>query len=151
MTDQVSPGYRAASRQRRSDRVAVGLVLFATLMMFMAGVFQAITGLVALFNDDFYVATEDYLLKFDQTTWGWVHLVLGLVLAGAAVGLTAGRTWARGVAIALALVSAVVTFGFIPYYPLWALIIIALDIAVVWAIATHGAVGATAAERPQHE
>jgi hypothetical protein len=102
------------------------------------GVFQAFTGLVAIFNDEFYVATEEYLLKFDQTTWGWVHLILGLVVAGAGVGLMSGRTWARAVAIVLALVSAIVTFGFIPYYPLWALIIIALDIAVIWAVAASG-------------
>jgi hypothetical protein len=118
--------------------VAVGLVLFAAIMMFLVGVFQAFTGLVAIFNDEFYVATEEYLLKFDQTTWGWVHLILGLVVAGAGVGLLSGRTWARGVAIAVALVSAITLFGFIPYYPLWALLIIALDIAVIWAVAAHG-------------
>jgi hypothetical protein len=138
MADQVSPGYRAASRERRSAGLAVGLVLFAAMMMFMAGLFQAFTGLVAIVNDDFYVATQDYLFKFDQTTWGWVHLILGLVVAGAGVGLLAGRTWARAVALVVAVVSAIATFGFLPYYPLWALIILALDILVIWAIATHG-------------
>jgi len=109
-------------------------------MMFLVGVFQAFTGLVAIFNDNFYVATEEYLLKFDQATWGWVHLILilGLVVAAAGVGLMTGRTWARAVAIVLALISAIVTFGFLPYYPLWALIIIALDVAVVWAVAAYG-------------
>jgi hypothetical protein len=138
MTDQTSPGYRAASRERRTVGLAAGLVFFAAIMMFLAGMFQAFTGLVAIFNDDFYVATEEYLLKFDQTTWGWVHLILGLVVTAAGVGLMSGRTWARAVAIVLALISAIVTFGFLPYYPLWALIIIALDVAVVWAVAAHG-------------
>jgi hypothetical protein len=140
MTDEMSPGYRgyqATSRGREAGRLATGLVLFAAMMMFMVGVFQAITGLVAIFNDDFYVATDKYLLKFDQTTWGWVHLILGLVVAGAGVGLLAGRTWARAVAIVLAVLSALAMFGFVPYYPLWALIILALDILVIWAIATH--------------
>jgi hypothetical protein len=145
MADQVSPGYRAASREREAGGLAVGLILFAALMMFMVGVFQAFTGLVAIVNDEFYVATEEYLLKFNQTTWGWVHLILGLVVAGAGVGLLGGRTWARAVALVLAMLSAVVTFGFIPYYPLWALIIIALDIFVIWAIAAHG--GEPAADR----
>jgi hypothetical protein len=126
------------SRERRTDGLAVGLVFFAAIMMFMVGVFQAFTGLVAIFNDEFYVATEEYLLKFDQTTWGWVHLILGLVVAGAGIGLLGGRTWARGVAIVLALVSACATFGFLPYYPLWALVIIALNIAVIWAVAATG-------------
>ena len=144
MTEQVSSGYRAASRERKTG-LAVGLVLFAAMMMFLVGVFEAFTGLVAIFNDEFYVATQEYLFKFDQTTWGWVHLILGLVVAGAGLGLLSGRTWARGVAIVLDLISAIVTFGFIPYYPLWALIIIALDIFVIWAIAAHG--GEPAAER----
>src|ERR687895_761733 len=113
MTDQVSSGYRAASRERKTG-LAVGLVLFAAMMMFLVGVFEAFTGLVAIFNDEFYVATQEYLFKFDQTTWGWVHLILGLVVAGAGLGLLSGRTWARGVAIVLALISAIVTFGFIP-------------------------------------
>jgi hypothetical protein len=138
MTDQASPEYRAARREPRTASVAVGLVLFAAIMMFMVGVFQAFTGLVAIFNDEFYVATEEYLFKFDQTTWGWVHLILGLVVAAAGVGLMAGRTWARAVAIVLAVISAIVTFGFIPYYPLWALIIIALDVAVIWAVVAYG-------------
>jgi hypothetical protein len=137
MTDQVSSGYRAASRERKTG-LAVGLVLFAAMMMFLVGVFEAFTGLVAIFNDEFYVATQEYLFKFDQTTWGWVHLILGLVVAGAGLGLLSGRTWARGVAIVLALISAIVTFGFIPYYPVWALLIIALDVVVIWAVAVHG-------------
>jgi hypothetical protein len=118
--------------------MAVGLVLFAAMMMFIVGVFQAFTGLVAIFNDDFYVNTQEYFFKFDQTTWGWVHLILGLVVAGAGVGLLSGRTWARAVAIGLTALSAVAMFAFAPYYTLWALIILALDILVIWAIATAG-------------
>ena len=83
MTDQASSGYRARNRKRETGGVAVGLVLFAAMMMFIVGVFQAFTGLVAIFNNDFYVNTQEYLFKFDQTTWGWVHLILGLVVAGA--------------------------------------------------------------------
>ena len=138
MTDQVSPGYRTANKGRRSDRTAVGLILFAALMLSMVGIFQALTGLVAIVNDEFFVATRDYLFKFDQTTWGWIHLILGLVILGAGSGLLAGRTWARAVALVLAVLSGIALFGFIPYYPLWALLIIALDVAVIWAIAVHG-------------
>jgi hypothetical protein len=138
MTDQVSPAYRAARRDRRTVRAAVGLLLFAALMMFMVGMFQALTGLVAIFNDEFYVATKDYLLKLDQTTWGWIHLILGLVIVGAGSGLLAGRTWARAVALVLAVLSGIALFGFIPYFPLWAVLIIALDVAVIWAVALHG-------------
>jgi hypothetical protein len=104
--------------------------------MIMGGVFQAFTGLVAIFNDQFLIPTREYLFQFDRTSWGWIHLVLGVVIAGAGAGLLAGRTWGPVVAIALALCSAVVMFAFLPQYPLWALIVIALSVAVIWAVAT---------------
>jgi hypothetical protein len=89
-------------------------------------------------ENEFYVATRNYLFKFDVTTWGWIHLVVGVVVVLAGRGLLSGRTWARAVAIALGLLSAITNFLFIPYYPFWALLIIALDIFVIWAIAAHG-------------
>jgi hypothetical protein len=99
-------------------------------------VFQAFTGLMAIFNDQFLIPTREYLFQFDRTSWGWIHLVLGVVVAGAGAGLLAGRTWGRVVAIVLALCSAVVMFAFLPQYPLWALCVIALSVAVIWAVAT---------------
>jgi hypothetical protein len=138
MSEQASPGYRAGREQAGGGAWAVGLIMFASIMMFLVGVFQAFTGLVAIFNDQFLVATHEYLFQFDRTTWGWIHLILGLVVAGAGVGLMAGRTWSRAVAIVLALCSAVTMFAFLPHYPLWALLIIALDVAVIWAVASQG-------------
>ena len=117
---------------------AVGFILFAAIMMIMVGVFQAIQGLVALFENEFYVQTRNYLFKFDATTWGWTHLLLGLLVAFAGWGLFSGRTWARTVAIILAVLSAIANFAFIPYYPFWSLLIITLDIFVIWAVAAHG-------------
>jgi hypothetical protein len=107
-------------------------------MMIMTGVFQALEGLIAIFQNQFYVATRNYLFQFDATTWGWIHLVLGLVVAFAGWGLLSGRTWARAVAIILAALSATANFLFIPYYPFWSLLIITLDIFVIWAVAAHG-------------
>jgi hypothetical protein len=104
----------------------------------MAGVFQAISGLVAIFQNEFYVATRNYLFQFDATTWGWIHLLVGLVVAFGGWGLLSGRTWARAAAIALAVLSAIANFLFIPYYPFWSLLIITLDIFVIWAVAAHG-------------
>jgi hypothetical protein len=130
-----SGGSRAA---RETSGWAVGFILFAAIMMIMVGVFQAFQGLVAIFENEFYVATRNYLFQFDATTWGWIHLVVGLLVAFAGWGLLSGRTWARVVAITLALLSAVANFLFIPYYPFWSLLIITLDIFVIWAIAAHG-------------
>ena len=107
-------------------------------MMIMAGVFQALAGLVAIFENEFYVPTRNYLFQFDATSWGWIHLVVGLLVAFAGWGLLSGRTWARVVAITLAVVSAIANFAFIPYYPFWSMLIIVIDIVVIWAIAAYG-------------
>jgi hypothetical protein len=138
MTERVS--HQSAGRaDQATSGWAVGLILFAAIMMMMmTGVFQALAGLIAIFENEFYVATRNYLFQFDATTWGWIHLVIGLVVAFAGYGLLSGRTWARAAAIALAVLSAIANFLFIPYYPFWSLLIITLDIFVIWAIAAHG-------------
>ena len=128
--------YSRAGRQTSGG--AVGLILFAAFMMIMVGVFQALQGLIAIFQNEFYVATRNYIFQFDATTWGWIHLVIGLLVAFAGWGLLSGRTWARVVALTLAVLSALANFLFIPYYPFWALLLITLDIFVIWAIAAHG-------------
>jgi hypothetical protein len=139
MTEQVSPQYRSAARaEDEPSGAAVGFILFAAVMMIMAGVFQAIQGLVGIFENEFYVATRNYLFQFDATTWGWIHLVIGLIVAFAGWGLLSGRTWARAVGITVALLSATANFLFLPYYPFWALTVITLDVFVIWAIAAHG-------------
>jgi hypothetical protein len=129
----------ASSRAgRQTSGAAVGFILFAAIMMIMSGVFQALQGLIAIFENEFYVATRNYTFQFDATTWGWIHLLVGLVVAFAGWGLLSGRTWARTAAIALAVLSAIANFLFIPYYPFWSLLIITLDIFVIWAVAAHG-------------
>jgi hypothetical protein len=138
MTEQAESGYRAARRAEEASGWAVGVTLFAALMMIMAGCWQAFAGLVAVFENEFYAATRNYLFQFDATTWGWIHLILGAVVALAGFGLLAGQTWARVVGITLAVLSAIANFLFIPYYPFWSLLIIALDVFIIWALAAHG-------------
>jgi hypothetical protein len=137
MAENVSQ-YRSAGRAGQASGWAVGFIVFAAVMMIMAGLFEALTGLVAVFDNDFYVATRNYLFQFDATTWGWIHLVLGVVVALAGWGVLAGRTWARAVGITLEVLSAAANFLFIPYYPFWSLTVIALDVFVIWALAAHG-------------
>jgi hypothetical protein len=112
--------------------------LFAAIMMIMVGVFDALQGLIGIFQNEFYVATRNYLFKLDATTWGWIHLILGVLIAFAGWGLLSGRTWARVVGITLAVISAITNFLWIPYYPFWAILIITLDVFVIWALAAHG-------------
>ena len=132
-------GSSAARRAtRETSGAAVGFILFAAIMMIMVGVFQALQGLIAIFENEFYVATRNYIFQADATTWGWIHLILGLLVAFAGWGLFSGRTWARVVGITLAVLSAIANFLFIPYYPFWSLLIITLDVFVIWALAAHG-------------
>ena len=124
--------------RRETSGWATGFILFAGLMMIMVGIWQALEGLIGIFENEFYVATRNYLFQFDATTWGWIHLLVGLIVAFAGWGLLSGRTWARVVAITVAVLSAIANFLWLPYYPFWALLIIAVDVFVIWAIAAHG-------------
>src|SRR5262245_12923170 len=137
MTDEAYSSSAARGGEETSSW-AVGFILFAAIMMLMVGCFQAFEGLVAIVNDTFYVATREYVFQFGVTTWGWIHLILGLIVAFAGWGLLSGRTWARAVGITVAVLSAIANFLWLPYYPFWALTLIALDVFVIWALAAHG-------------
>lgn len=133
--DQVT---RGSSSVAPPNKLAVGMTLFAAMMMMLVGVFQAIFGLVALFNDTFYVVGEEWVFQFDVTTWGWVHLIVGVVVAVAGYFVLTGAVWARTVGVLMAMISAVLTFMALPYYPIWAILIITLDVFVIWALIAHG-------------
>ncbi len=124
--------------------LAIGAIMFAGIMMAMSGIFSAISGLFALVKDDFYVALPNYIVEIDPTTWGYIHLGLGILVAFAGFAVISGATWARVIGIILAVVSAIANFGFIPYYPIWSIIVIAIDVIVIWALAVHGRAMSTA-------
>ena len=115
-------------------------ITFAATMMILIGIFQVIAGLVAIFDDSFYVVTQNYTFDLDTTAWGWIHLLLGILLLVAGWGLYAGKTWATVVAIVLAVLTAIENFFFIPYYPFWSILVIALCIWVIWALTRPEAV-----------
>jgi hypothetical protein len=117
---------------------ATGFVVFAGVLMILIGIFHAIAGLAAIFEDQFYVLGPNYAYDVDVTAWGWIHLILGLIVVGAGYGVFSGALWARTVGITLALISAVANFFFIPYYPIWSIIIIAIDILIIWALSVYG-------------
>lgn len=116
-----------------------GWIAFASFMMFLVGSFQAIQGLVALFDDEFYaVAPSGLVINVDYTAWGWTHLLLGLVLIASGVGVLSGNIVARTVGVLVALLSAVVNMVFIAAYPFWSIMIITVDVLVIWALTAHG-------------
>jgi hypothetical protein len=138
VTDDASQ-YPSTSRSPEDvSGSAVGFTVFAAVMMIMVGIWQAMAGLIAIFENEFYVQTRNYLFEFDATTWGWIHLVVGVIVAFAGWGLLSGQTWSRIVGITLAVLSATTNFLFIPYYPFWSMLIIAVDVFVIWALAAHG-------------
>jgi hypothetical protein len=106
--------------------------------MILVGGFHAIAGLVAIIDDQFYVATREYVFQFDRSTWGWIHLILGIVLVLSGMGLFSGAVWARTVGVLIALLSALVGFAWLPYYPAWGIVIILVAISIVWALTVHG-------------
>lgn len=137
------PGARsvpAQSAAERSEPTAwVGWVAFAAVMMLTVGVLHAIEGFVALFRDNYYLVTNSGLvLSLDYTTWGWIHLVAGIVVAVSGAALFTGQMWARVVAVGVTLLSIVANFVFIGAYPVWSTIMIAAGIVVIYALTVHG-------------
>jgi len=151
MTDtSASSGVGASSapppQRSRASRAAppeatgwVGWIVFAAVLMVLIGILHAIEGLVALFKDSYYIVTEQgFLATVDYTAWGWTHLILGVLVALAGVALFSGRMWARVVGVALALLSILTNFAFMPAYPLWAITLILVDTFVIYALVVHG-------------
>ncbi|MET0526010.1 MAG: hypothetical protein ABWZ91_14490 [Nocardioides sp.] len=117
---------------------AVAVTATAGIIMMLIGILHGMQGFVALLNDEFYVVGNEYAFQFDLTTWGWIHLIAGVVFVFAGYGLFSGAVWARTVAVILACISIVANFAWMPYYPLWSLTVIAFDLFVIWAVTMHG-------------
>lgn len=117
-----------------------GWVVFASYMMILIGFFQSIVGLTAIFKDAFYVAlpSANTLVTVNVNTWGWVHLLLSIMIIFAGYAVMEGKVWGRTVGVLLALGSAVANLAFIPYYPIWSIIIIAVNVVVIYALTVHG-------------
>ncbi|MEU8252158.1 hypothetical protein [Nonomuraea sp. NPDC048916] len=116
----------------------VGWVWFAGLMMIMSGLFNAISGLYAIFSGDIYVQTARRLLLFNVTGWGWVHLALGVLLVVAGVAVFGGQIWARIAAVVLVMLNALTQLTWITVNPWWSLAVIAIDVVVLYALIVHG-------------
>ncbi|MCK8671033.1 hypothetical protein M1M07_07870 [Rhodococcus sp. HM1] len=116
--------------------IAAGTSVGAAVIMVTIGVLQFFQGLAAVAEDELLVQGQEYTFKFDFTTWGWIHIVLGVVMVVVGIALITGVTWARVAAIVIAALSILANFMWLPYYPGWAIAIIALDVVVIWAIST---------------
>lgn len=117
----------------------VGWIAFAGTMMLLLGSFHLIQGIIALFQDEYYlVGANGLTVELDYTQWGWTHVILGTLVAAAGLALLVGQMWARVVAVVVAFVSAIVNIGFLAAYPVWSTIMITIDVLVIWAVMVHG-------------
>ena len=119
----------------------VGMSLFAATMMVIIGFFQVVQGLAALFQNQIYVVGAQYVFSFDLTAWGWIHLLLGILLIATGFAIATGQVWARSVGIGFAVLSMIANFLFLPYYPVWSLLIVVLDVFVIWALCVFNPTG----------
>lgn len=115
---------------------AAGGTMFAGVLLLVDGVFGVVKGIAGIASDEVYARIDNYVFKFDVTAWGWIHLALGIVLLVVGWGILSGATWARVAGVALAALSLVVNFIWLPYQPVWAIVSIAIDTFVIWALCT---------------
>lgn len=117
---------------------AVGWTIYAAVWMWILGFFHALAGFVGIVEDDIYLATPNYVFQLDVTTWGWIHLVLGIVVLLAGFAVFNGSLWARIIGVTIAAVSILVNFAWLPYYPIWGLLMITANMFVIWGLTVHG-------------
>ncbi|WP_454197084.1 DUF7144 family membrane protein [Nocardia sp. Marseille-Q1738] len=116
--------------------IAAGTSLGAAIILVTVGLLQLFQGIAAVAEDEVFVVGVEYVYKFDFTTWGWIHIVLGVLMTAVGFGLFTGAGWARIAAVVIAAISILANFLWLPYYPWWSVLIIALDIVVIWAVTT---------------
>jgi hypothetical protein len=113
---------------------AMGLTVFAGAVMIISGIMHVIQGVVALANSDFYVVGREYTFQFDVTAWGWIQLLIGIGLVAVGYFVFMATPWARWTGLVIVAVSMIANFAWLPYYPVWGIIVLALDGAVIWAL-----------------
>ncbi len=124
----------SGSHSRGDSAVSFGVAVFAGVILATLSIFQVLQGLAAIFTDTFYVTGTDYIFEIDVTAWGWIHLILGAVGVATGIGILTNQSWAGMVGICIAVLVMLAQFMFLPYYPFWAILIIAFSVLVIWAL-----------------
>ena len=122
----------------RKSGWAIGFTMYAAILLMISGSFQIIAGLAGVFENEFYVRTPNYFLELDASAWGWLHLIWGVLVLIGGLGLLSGSLWGRTLGVIAAAGSMLANFAFLPLYPVWSIVIIAVDIGVIWALTAHG-------------
>ncbi|MFE9856373.1 hypothetical protein [Streptomyces sp. NPDC005780] len=128
------PGTARGAATDSSHPFRTGWTAFAAILMIFGGAMAIFQGIAAIAKDDVFVTTRNYVFQFNLTGWGWIHLILGIVIVLAGCALFTGAVWARAVGIVLAGLGALANFIWLPHYPLWSIVLIALDVFIIWAL-----------------
>ncbi|MFB7662589.1 hypothetical protein ACFC1R_01400 [Kitasatospora sp. NPDC056138] len=132
-----APAQAGAPHRLDQAGIVTGVVLFAGVMMLVNGLLGILQGIVAVAKDSVYVTTQHYTFEFSLTAWGWIHIVWGLVIAAVGFGVVKGTAWGRVLAILVVSVGLALNFIFLPYYPIWSLVVIAIDAFILWALCLY--------------
>jgi len=125
---------QSAPKHELPAPVAQGVSVFAGIMLIVGGGFEALQAIAAIVNDKYLVVLPNYVYSIDLTVWGWIHLLIGLALVAIGISLLMGQGWARIAGIVVAALAALINFTWLPYSPLWAIVLIAVDVLVIWAL-----------------
>jgi hypothetical protein len=134
-TSYQGAGYLAAPRDMAGGLAQSGSTVLAATVLMLSGLWSFFVGLTAVLKQSFFIAQPNYTFQFSVHGWGWIHLVLGIVVLAAGACVLLGQTWAKALGIVLAAFSGLSYFLFLPYYPLWSVVLIGVDIFVIWALA----------------
>jgi hypothetical protein len=126
-------GYDAVEADRWTEWVA-----FAGILMIIGGCLQGIYGMLAIVNDTWVVWANTATMYLDISQWGWIHLIWGVIMVLAGLGVLSGNIFARLLGVILAAIAAIVNFMFIPVYPLWSITVVVIAIVVIYALVAHG-------------
>uniref|UniRef100_A0AAU2JZ43 DUF7144 domain-containing protein n=1 Tax=Streptomyces sp. NBC_00049 TaxID=2903617 RepID=A0AAU2JZ43_9ACTN len=134
-----APGNAPLASGVPGESGGTGPTVFAAVLLLVSGVLAIFQGIAAIAKDDVYARIGSYVFEFDLTTWGWIHLIVGIIVVLVGVGLFANSGLARGAGIAIAGISVILNFMWLPYQPWWSIILIALDLFIIWALCTRWA------------
>ena len=115
---------------------ALGFTALAAVLMLLSGGANILEGIAAVIRGSFFVSLPHYTYNITANHWGWIHIAAGIVVFLAGVALFMDKTWARAVGVALASLSLLLNLVYIPYFPAWSIVVIAIDAFIIWALLT---------------
>jgi hypothetical protein len=129
-----APGYDDSAVVVGSSVAVFGFTALAGVLMMLSGVASFLEGLAAIIKSHYFVTLPNYAYNISGSGWGWTHLIAGIIVFLAGICLFLDMLWARVTGIILASLSLVMNLLYIPYFPVWSIVVIAIDGFVIWAL-----------------